>query len=273
MKIVGLFMVKNEDIYIEQAVRNVVEFCDVIYVDDNGSTDRTMEILQSLAVEFAHIQVRTITDTIESNDNLIQYFGTDTWVFAVDGDEIYDKKRLVEMRKRILAGDFDQWWLILGNCIHVTQIQEDRSLATGYIAPPCSSMTKLYNFSLIDDFPISDERLHGTPVFKDGGDAPSKWYRYCDEQSWEESIFRCVHTAFVERTSKPESQKRFMGARLNPPEIYAIKKIWRDHSFFYALPRVIKSLVTMSLGAGSRVKRYKRGRKTTKNVAEFFEAS
>lgn len=263
-------MVKNEDVYIEQAVRNVVDFCDVIYVDDNGSTDRTPEILQRLEQEFEHLHVRSIEDTIESNEKLIPYFGTDTWVFAVDGDEIYDRNRLPEMRRRLEAGEFDDWWLVLGNCLHVTNIAEDRSQAEGYLAPPSSSMTKLYNFSLIEDFPIKDERLHGTPVFKDGGDAPSKWLYFCRDQTWEESCFRCVHTAFVERTSKPKDQKRVWGVRLNPPQIYTLKKIWKDYGFFYALPRAAKLVIEIMLGIDSRQKRYKSGKRVSKPVSEFF---
>jgi hypothetical protein len=263
-------MVKNEDVYIEQAIRNVVEFCDIIYVDDNESTDQTSLILERLEREITHLHVRTISDTIESNEKLVPYFGTDTWVFAVDGDEIYDRNRLPEMRRRLESGEFDNWWLVLGNCLHVTRIDEARSQAEGYLAPPSSSMTKLYNFSLIKDFPIKDERLHGTPVFKDGGDAPSKWYYFCRNQSWDDSCFRCVHTAFVKRTSKPHDQKRVFGVRLNPPQIYTLKKIWKDNSFFYAFPRAVKLVVEIILGIDSRQKRYKSGPRVTKSVSEFF---
>jgi glycosyltransferase involved in cell wall biosynthesis len=270
VKIVGLFMVKNEDVYIEQAIRNVVDFCDIIYVDDNESTDRTPQILKRLEKEFHHLHVRSIADTIESNEKLVPYFGTHTWVFAVDGDEIYDRDRLPEMRRRLEAGEFDDWWLVLGNCLHVAKINDDRSRAEGYLAPPSSSMTKLYNFSLIDDFPIKDERLHGTPVFKDGGDAPSKWFYFCRNQTWEDSCFRCVHTAFVDRTSKPKDQKRILGVRLNPPQIYTLKKIWKDNRFFYALPRAIKLVIEIILGMDSRQKRYKSGPRVTKDVSGFF---
>ena len=270
MKVVGIFLVKNEDVYIEQAIRNVAEFCDLIYVDDNQSTDNTPAILQSLAGEFKHLKVRTIEDTVQSNENLVQYFGTDTWIFAVDGDELYDKSGLARYRKRLESGEFDKSWLILGNCLHVTEINSQRKTAKGFMAPPSKSMTKLYNFSLIDDFPVTDERLHGTPVFKDGGDAPSRWLHLYKDVSWEESDFRCLHTAFVTRTSTPKSQARVMGIRLNPPQIYTLKKIWKDYSFFYALPRAVKLLVEIVLRRDSRVQRYKLGSKIEKDTSSFF---
>ena len=121
-------MIRNEDIFIEQALRNVVDFCDHIYVDDNLSKDQTPEILRRLADEFDTITVRTIDDTIQSNDQIEKYFGTDTWVFAIDGDELYDAERLVEMRQRLEAGEFDKEWLIFGSCLHVTHLSDDKSV-------------------------------------------------------------------------------------------------------------------------------------------------
>ena len=271
MKIVGIFLVKNEDVYIEQAIRNVIDFCDVIYVDDHQSTDQTPEILKRLATEFSQVKVRTIQDTLQSNDNLVKYFGTDTWVFAVDGDELYDKPGLARYRKRLESGEFDDWWLILGNCLHVTEIDSNHQLAQGFMTPHSKSMTKLYNFGLIEDFPVSDERLHGSPVFKDGGDAPSRWLRFYEDVTWEDSDFRCLHTAFVTRTSKPEAQTTVMGIRLNPPQIYGLKKIWRDYSFFYALPRAVKQLIEIIFRRDSRVRRYKLGPKVEKDVSSFFD--
>lgn len=270
MQIIGLFMVKNEDVYIEQAIRNVVDFCDKIYVDDNGSSDQTIPIVERLQKEFSHIHLRSIEDTLESNENLIQYFGTDTWIFAVDGDEIYDKPRLVEMRERLEKGEFDDWWLIHGNCLHVTKIAEDRSKATGFMSPPSRSMTKLYNFSMITDFPITDERLHGIPVFKNSQEDIKKRLELFNQYSWEESFFRCVHTAFVTRTSNPETQTSLFGVRLNPPQIHVLKKLWYKSSIFYSVPRIAKLLLEVLFRKDVRIARYRQGTKTTKDVSEFF---
>lgn len=271
MQIIGLFLVKNEDIYIERAVLNVLEFCDRIFIDDNESTDDTHSILLRLAERYEKIELRTIGDTIESNERLVPYFGSDTWIFAVDGDEIYDRHGLKVLKQRMAAGEFDDWFLILGNCFHVVEISPDKKMAHGYFSPPSKSMTKLYNFSLIEDFPVQDERLHGTPVFKDGGDAQSRWLHFYKSHHWQESCFRCVHTAFVQRTSKPAAQKQVFGIRLNPPQIYTLKKIWRDHSFLYALPRAAKQLAEIVLGIDSRVKRYKVGKRQKLDVSDFFQ--
>lgn len=272
MKIVGIFMVKNEDVYIEQAVRNVAEFCDIVYVDDNESSDQTPEILARLAKEFDHIHVRTITDTKQSNDNLVQYFDTDTWVFAVDGDELYDPQGLRDMRTRLEEGEFDDSWMIYGNCIHVTKFDNASKVATGFLSPPSKSMTKLYNFSLISDFPILNERLHGHPVFKDGNQNTDERKLSLNEQSpWEESIFRCSHMAFVKRSSTSTPPGRFFGMRLNPPQIYTLKKIWRERGVFYALPRTVKLIFQLWTAKDDRTQTYQQGKKETICIGEFFD--
>ncbi len=271
--IVGLFMVKNEDVYIEQAIRNVADFCNVIFVDDHQSTDETPQIVARLSKEFDHIHVRTIEDTIESNEKIAPYFGTNTWVFAVDGDELYDRDGLAEMRRRLESGEFDDRWLIFGNALHVHKFNHETRMAEGYLGPPCNVPSKLYNFSLITDFPITDERLHGTPVFKTGGDAESRFIRIGEGMTWEESYFRFVHLAFVERTSKPKEQTSFMGIRLNPPQVYTLKKLWKEHGFFYALPRAMRLVIEIVLGRDSRQQRYRQGPRVTKDVSGFFSPS
>ena len=57
-QIVGSVLVRNEDVFVEQSIRNVVAFCDRIHAVDHVSTDRTWEILRSLAQEFDHLDVR-----------------------------------------------------------------------------------------------------------------------------------------------------------------------------------------------------------------------
>lgn len=264
-------MIKNEDIYIEQAILNVVDFCDVIYLEDNESTDGTPAILERLADKFSHIHVRTISDTKQSNEHLVQYFDTDTWVFAVDGDELYDPQGLKKLRMRLEAGDFNDWWMIYGNCFHIVQFDKETHSAKGYLSPPSKSMTKLYNFSLISDFPITDERLHGHPVFKHGSqDATSRKLDLASRHSWENAYFRCSHMAFVNRTSLPKSEKRVFGLRLNPPQIYTLKKTWRERGVLYALPRIVKLVFQLLTGRDGRTLHYRQGPQETIRIKEFL---
>src|SRR6059058_1645395 len=98
-KIVGIVLVRNEDVFVEQAIRNVAEFCERIHAVDHVSTDRTWEILRALASDYDHVEVRRVRHAGESHRLLEPYAGTGTWVFAVDGDELYDPARLAAFRE------------------------------------------------------------------------------------------------------------------------------------------------------------------------------
>ena len=48
LRIVGSVLVHNEDLFVEQAIRNVAAFCDRIHVVDHLSSDRTQAVLYAL---------------------------------------------------------------------------------------------------------------------------------------------------------------------------------------------------------------------------------
>ena len=56
---------------------------------------------------------------------------------------------LAEMRKRLFSGEYDAHWMILGNVLNCDLLELASMSAKGYLAPPCRSITKLYNFRLI----------------------------------------------------------------------------------------------------------------------------
>src|ERR1035437_6305981 len=66
-QIVGIVLIKNEDVHIEQAVRNIVQFCDSIIITDHQSQDRTYEILERLAKEYPSIVLKRIEHPRESH--------------------------------------------------------------------------------------------------------------------------------------------------------------------------------------------------------------
>lgn len=77
MRIIGLSVVKNEDDVIEAMVRHNLQFLDHIHVVDNGSTDRTQEILTALVNEGLSI-------TFEINEAL-QHIQADLLSALVNG--------------------------------------------------------------------------------------------------------------------------------------------------------------------------------------------
>ena len=106
-KIIGISLVKNEDIYIRRSIENAVNFCDKLIVLDNNSTDNTFGILQDLNTEYEKIDLYKINNHRTSHEFIDEYIGKDVWVFAVDGDEIYDKNGLTKFKTQLLSGMYD----------------------------------------------------------------------------------------------------------------------------------------------------------------------
>jgi glycosyltransferase involved in cell wall biosynthesis len=199
-RIVGIVLVRNEDRFVRQAVENTLGFCDEMLLVDNGSTDSTLPILESIAASSEKASLHQVSHPRESHELLKKFAGTRTWVFGVDGDEIYDPAGLVKFRGMVLDGTFDSDWMVLGNVLHCEIIKN--GIARGYLSPPSRSIVKFYNFAAIDAWDgDTPERLHGgAPVFRRGFSEEAK-RRLEKEFSWEDSPLRCLHTCFMKRSS------------------------------------------------------------------------
>jgi glycosyltransferase involved in cell wall biosynthesis len=201
-RIVAVVLIKNEDLFIEQVVRNILDFCDRVHVADHHSTDGTPAILRRLAAENPKIDYRVVDHPAESHDMIAGYAGTPTWVIGVDGDEVYDPDRLRALRLDLLAGKYDGTFKLLGNVLNVRHLDHERTLARGYLAPPCRSMVKLYNFGAIEAWPAPcPERLHGGVVTYKAGYGEHSCRELHKEFAWEDSPLRCLHLCFTHRSS------------------------------------------------------------------------
>lgn len=264
-QIIGSVQVRNEDVYVEQAVLNILDFCDKIIITDHRSSDHTFEICKRLADAHPKIELKSIQSPREAAIAIEPYFGTNTWIFGVDGDEIYDPQGLVSMRKYLLDGAFSKDFCIFGNVLNVTSLNLKRKMARGYLAPPSRSMTKLYNFSMIESWKNCPERLLGNELtFKEGFNADLRRYLHM-ELGWEESYFRCLHMPFMKRST---TQKiRLSRTRLNPDEL---NRISLEKSIIWKLLRMAKLQVMNFLGMDWKNQKYRRGPRVDKNVAVFL---
>jgi glycosyl transferase family 2 len=204
-RIVGIVLVRDEDVFVEQVVRNIAAFCDEILLVDHRSADGTTATLSRLAEELPHARFHRIRRTHESHDLILRYVGTPTWLFGVDGDELYDPVGLRDFRGRLLSNEFDDFWLLKGIQLHCRRLDLDNEIAEGWLAPPARSTTMLYNFDVISSWEgRAIERFMGgttterRPVRADG----TCWIR--DEASWDSSSFRCLHVCFLRRTSRQQ---------------------------------------------------------------------
>ena len=265
-KIIGIVLVKNEDRFIEQVLLNILPFCDEIIVADNLSTDATPEKIRQLCNYHEKIAYHRIEKISASHDLIRHYAGENVWIFGVDGDEIYDPVGLASFREELLAGKYTDWWMIFGNVLHCSGLDREKMQAIGHLAPPCRSMTKLYNFAVIESWQSSSgERLHGGEiVFKKGFDAGLRCYLY-EEVGWDESLFRCLHVCFLQRSSEQKAWKGKYLPRPNPADILSqtrLQWLWTAIRKGLGLPIQGKQEWKQD--------KFTRGSLETRDVSQFF---
>lgn len=211
--IVAILLVRNEDRFLDRVLRNVAGFCDRLIVADNGSTDGTPAILESWR-NSGRIELHAVSHPSASHDLVAGLAATDTWVFGVDGDEIYDPQGLARLRKDLLAGAHADCWRIVGHTLHCESLDEARHLATGYGGPPSRTATKLYNFAALASWTGCGQRLHGGARRFRKEYSEERQYRFFEHADWAASDFRCLHMAFLRRSSLQDAA----GARPNVSE-------------------------------------------------------
>lgn len=218
-KIISITLVKNEDIYIERVLNNVVDFCDEMILLDNMSEDNTYDILQNFAKNNEKVKLHRIKSFRQSGAFTKPYMSTNTWLISVDGDELYDKTGLIRMRQEILEGKFQHLWTICGYFLNCTKLDLDNQTAEGYMSPPARPCIRLYNFKAINNWVQRKHRMHGgKPIFNKGYNLDSRYDMY-DKLSWEEAYLRFLHLCFIRRSSIDTRE-----CRLNPTELIMGRK-------------------------------------------------
>jgi glycosyltransferase involved in cell wall biosynthesis len=201
MQIVGSVMVRNEDRFVEPAIRNVAAFCDRIHAVDHGSTDGTWDVLRSLAAELGHLDVHRSRHSALAHQLLEPYAGTETWVIGVDGDELYDPAALVRFREELLGGAHADVFRVKAHVLNCDGLDSERGTASGWLAPPSRPITKLFNFGAVDSWRGIPEPLQGgEAVFRPGYHWESR-RDLASTTTWETDPLRCLHLCFLRRSS------------------------------------------------------------------------
>ena len=200
-QVIGSVLVRNEDRFVEQSIRNVAEFCDRIHAVDHVSHDRTWEILRSLAEEFDQLDVHRARNSALAHGLLEPYAGTETWVIGVDGDELYDPVGLALFRRDLLAGAHADVFRLKAHVLNCDELADDSRTASGWLAPPSRPITKLFNFGAVESWKGIPEPLQGgEAVFRRG----YHWEARRDlstTTTWDTDPLRCLHLCFVRRSS------------------------------------------------------------------------
>ena len=211
---------RNEDVHVERAIRNVADVCDRIHVLDHLSDDGTPAILARLSSELGHVVVRRSADAGDSHRELERYLGTPTWVLVVDGDCLFDPAGLGRLRGALLDGVHRDAFRVRAHVLHCDRLDVESRAASGFMAPPSRPIVQLFNFGALESWTGCPERVHGgTPVFRAGYD----WQRVDDlteTATWDDDPLRLLHVCFLRRSSLDGSQWAQGRANLNEEGTY-----------------------------------------------------
>jgi hypothetical protein len=219
-RLVGVALVRNEDVFVERAIRNAAGACDQIHAIDHMSTDRTWTILRRLSTELDHLDVVRTRNALNGHRLLERYVGSPTWVIRIDGDHLFDPDGLAELREALLAGEHDGAFRVRAHTLHCDGLDEVAGTASGWLAPPSRTGVQLYNLGAMTSWRGGVEPLiGGNPVFRSG----YSWDRMLDlteSTSWDTDPLRLLHVCFLRRSSADVGDVTAGRLNLNETSIY-----------------------------------------------------
>jgi hypothetical protein len=270
VRVVASVLVRNEDVFVEQAIRNVSAFCDEIHVVDHVSEDRTWEIVRSLERELGHLDVRRSRNSGTAHELLEGYAGSSTWVLGVDGDELYDANGLARLRRDLLDGAHADVFRLKAHVLNCDELDVSANTASGWLAPPSRPVTKLFNFRAVESWTRSPDPLQGgNAVFRPGFHWESR-RDLAQATSWEADPLRCLHVCFLPRSSRDAGVAT--GGRTNLDESRQFDRgPFGVLKRFLRPPRPAAHIVELER-QGKNWKRewYARGERVTVDASPFF---
>ncbi|HSR89226.1 MAG TPA: glycosyltransferase family 2 protein [Candidatus Udaeobacter sp.] len=105
-------IIKNEENFVGYAIKSVIDFVDTVLVFDTGSTDKTVNIVQGLIKEYPNkiiFEEKGECDKIrhtQLHQEMVDRTKTD-WFMILDGDEVWTKRAMEEVKEIIEKGSFD----------------------------------------------------------------------------------------------------------------------------------------------------------------------
>ncbi len=101
MKITAHTLVKNEDRFIWYSIMSVINYVDEYIVWDTGSTDKTIQIIESIhdpKIKFKRIKTGNVFEEDKVRQEMLDETKSD-WFLTVDGDEIWWDRSISKLRR------------------------------------------------------------------------------------------------------------------------------------------------------------------------------
>lgn len=114
MKISVNCVIKNEDFWVLYSILSVIEYVDEIIITDTGSTDHTLELINSIAspkIKFNKTVIQSPEEFTKIRQAQLDSSVGD-WIMILDGDEIWTKESMENSVKLIIDGDIKVDYLI-----------------------------------------------------------------------------------------------------------------------------------------------------------------
>lgn len=99
-------IIRNEENFIGYAIRSIIDHIDLLIVFDNGSTDRTVELVEGLVKQYGDkiiFKKKGASDKVQHThlrQEMLEMTKTD-WFMILDGDEVWTKRGIEEAIKMI----------------------------------------------------------------------------------------------------------------------------------------------------------------------------
>jgi tetratricopeptide (TPR) repeat protein len=108
-------MVKNEEDFLEDALKSAQGWCDELIVVDTGSTDRTIEIAQDMGAVVSHFEW---CDSFSLARNETLRRSTGEWIIVLDADERFRGPDPGSIRQYLKPGANHPWEALMLNVVN-----------------------------------------------------------------------------------------------------------------------------------------------------------
>lgn len=234
MKITAQMVVKNEENFVWYAISSVIDYVDEIMVWDQGSCDKTIEIIKS--INSPKIKFRKTSEKVEiAREKMLEQTDAD-WILILDGDEIWYEagiKYLVSSLRDNFNCVVVPNYMLVGDIFHYQEEAAGRYKIGGKVGH--------YNIRAIR----KTEGLHIEGIYPNEAYVTKEGIKIQDLNK-EKILFLdepYLHASFLKRSSRSKSKFKYELGIPFPKDFYY------PEVFFKERPNIVPSpWKTMDLG-------------------------